>query len=128
MTEGYAASVDAGSSGPEGFKAAFDFMLSEPAAIRSMLSAVIGAEGVVTGGRPFPGVARHLAQLDADGADGRDPRVVAVVAVVLMGGWSILEPWARAAGGLGDVPVEDLRQQVTEILEAMVVREAGLDG
>lgn len=128
MTEGYAASVDTAHTAPEGFKAAFEYMLREPAAIRSMVSAVIGAEEVVTEGRPFPGVARHLAQLDADGATGRDPRIVAVVAVTLMGGWAMLEPWARAAGGLGDVPVEQLRAEVVEILEAMVTREAGLTG
>jgi AcrR family transcriptional regulator len=127
MTEGYAASVDTTSSAPDGFKAAFDYMLGEPAAIRSMVSAVIGAEGLVTEGRPFPGVARHLAQMEADGATGRDPRIVAVVAVTLMGGWAMLEPWARAAGGLQDVEVDDLRQQVTEILEAMVRRESGLE-
>ncbi|OWY59103.1 hypothetical protein B7486_76360, partial [cyanobacterium TDX16] len=80
QTDGYAEAVAGADDAPAGFVAALRYLLAEPSTPRVLASTVLGDVAAATDGRPFPGVARHLAQMEQDGARGRDPRVVAVAA------------------------------------------------
>jgi len=117
---GYAMAVGDAESAQNGFERAFEYLTSHPAAIFAFALGAPSEEG-----HAFPGVALHIDQLQREsGGRGRDPRVVAIAALALMAGWVGIEPFAREAAGLGDMPIDDLRAEIAEIL-LTVIESAG---
>ncbi len=120
---GYAAAVDETATADEGFAVAFDYLTTHPEAIFAFALGEPGEDG-----HGFPGVARHIAQLQDETDRGRDPRVTAIAALALMAGWVGIERFARAAAGIDDLSIDELRAQVLEILLATVHQQQHTEG
>lgn len=55
------------------------------------------------------------------GRDGFDERVVVAAAIALSLGWQLYEPFMRVAADLDDLAADDVRTQVAELIDLMVV-------
>ena len=54
-----------------------------------------------------------------------DERVVVAAAIALSLGWQLYEPFMRVAGDLGDLGADDVRAQVSDLIDLMVVEALG---
>ena len=54
-----------------------------------------------------------------------DERVVVAAAIALSLGWQLYEPFIRVAGDLGDLGVDDVHAQVSDLIDLMVVGALG---
>lgn len=124
---GYARSVVAADDPADGFVRALGHLLDHPLAAAAFASVQLTADEPGGGQRAYPGADLHRALLvEAAGPASRDVRVVAAVGLALVAGWAALEPWARVAFDLTDVPVGDLRAEVAEVLRDLITRQADL--
>jgi AcrR family transcriptional regulator len=117
-----------------GFHRAIDFMLSTKGRAALFALTLIDEEAEETRPASRPGIEAHVTQIQQASRDRRtterhrDPWLVSAFALALIAGWSFLESWAMAAGGLADLDVEQARQQLHEVVDDLVRKETGLPG
>jgi AcrR family transcriptional regulator len=115
-----------------GFHRAVDFMLSTKGRAALFALTLIDEEAEETWSASRPGIEAHVTQIQQASPDRgaterrRNPWLVSAFAQALIAGWSFLETWAMAGGGLADLDVEQARHQLHEVVEDLVRREAGL--
>jgi AcrR family transcriptional regulator len=125
--QAYAESLAGAQTPGEAFKQGFLYGTEKHPQAAALARAVL--DGSVPRGTEsaFPAMREHIALIEgaAERGTGAEhaPEVIAAGAFAFMSGWFILESWLVRAAGLRGESLEAIRNDVAEMLEAMVDRE-----
>jgi AcrR family transcriptional regulator len=112
------------------FKAGFAFAAAGDPVAAATARALLDGTIRPREGQGYPGMERHIALLQSaiatSGAESRyPPRVITAAAFALMGGWFLLEESLVSSAGLSDMPLDEVRRSVADLIGIMIEQASG---
>jgi AcrR family transcriptional regulator len=121
----YSKHIDELTDPAEAFRAGFAFAAAGDPVAAATARALLDGTIRPRDGQGYPGMERHIALLQSAiatrGVESRfPPRVITAAAFALMGGWFLLEESLISSAGLSDMPLDEVRRNVADLIGLMI--------
>ena len=126
----YSKHIDEVTDPADAFRAGFAFAAEGDPVAAATARALLDGTIRPRDGQGYPGMERHIALLQSAiatrGVESRfPPRVITAAAFALMGGWFLLEESLISSAGLRDMPLDEVRRNVADLIGLMIEQGSG---
>jgi hypothetical protein len=126
----YSKHIDQLTDPADAFRAGFAFAAEGDPVAAATARALLDGTIRTRDGQGYPGMERHIALLQsAIASRGVEspfpPRLITAASFALMAGWFLLEESLVSSAGLGEMPLDEVRRNVADLIGLMIEEASG---
>jgi AcrR family transcriptional regulator len=126
----YSKHIDELTDPADAFRAGFAFAAEGDPVAAATARALLDGTIRPRDGQGYPGMERHIALLQSaiatSGVESRfPPRLITAASFALMAGWFLLEESLVSSAGLSDMPLDEVRRSVADLIGLMIEEASG---